>query len=92
MTQRAATFGVFVVNGAAMGTWIGHIAWVQAQFDLSKSTLGLVILAMAVGVIVALPLMGQAVVRLGSARATRLAGAACVLALPLPLLAPARRS
>ncbi len=88
MTQRAATFGVFFVNGAAIGTWVGHIAWVQARFDLSKSTLGLVILAMGAGVIVALPLMGQAVVRLGSARATRLAGLACVLALPLPLLAP----
>jgi hypothetical protein len=32
--------------------------------------------------------MGQAIVRLGSARATRLAGTVCCLLLPLPLLAP----
>jgi predicted MFS family arabinose efflux permease len=88
MTARAATFGVFFVNGAVIGTWVGHIPWVQDRFDFSKSTLGLVILAMAIGVIVALPLMGQAIVRLGSVRATRIAGTVCALVLPLPLLAP----
>lgn len=88
MTARMATLGVFFVNGAVIGTWVGHIPWVQERFDFSKSTLGLVILAMAIGVIVALPIMGQAIVRLGSARASRLAGTVCVLVLPLPLLAP----
>jgi MFS family permease len=88
MTQRAATFGVFFVNGAVIGTWVAHIPWIQDRFDLSKSTLGLVILAMSIGVIVALPLMGQAIVRLGSVRATRIAGTVCALVLPLPLLAP----
>jgi MFS family permease len=88
VTPRVATAGVFFVNGAVIGTWVGHIPWVQERFDFSKSTLGLVILAMAIGVIVALPLMGQAIVRLGSVRATRIAGTVCVLVLPLPLLAP----
>ena len=88
MTARMATVGVFFVNGAVIGTWVGHIPWVQERFDLSKSTLGLIILTMAIGVIVALPVMGQAIVRLGSVRATRLAGTLCVLVLPLPLLAP----
>ncbi len=88
MTPRWATFGVFFVNGAVIGTWVGHIAWVQERFDFSKSTLGLVILAMAIGVIVALPIMGQAIVRLGSVRATRIAGTFCALVLPLPLLGP----
>jgi MFS family permease len=88
VTPRAATFGVFFVNGAVIGTWVGHIPWIQDRFDFSKSTLGLVILAMSIGVIVALPIMGQAIVRLGSVRSTRLAGTACALVLPLPLLAP----
>ena len=43
---------------------------------------------MSIGVIVALPVMGQAVVRLGSARAVRLGGILCCLMVPLPLLAP----
>jgi MFS family permease len=88
MSARFATIGVFFVNGAVIGTWVGHIPWIQERFDLSKSTLGLIILTMAIGVIVALPIMGQAIVRLGSVRATRIAGTVCVLVLPLPLLAP----
>ena len=88
MRRRAATFTVFFVNGAAIGTWVGHIPWVQEQFDLSKGTLGLIILAMGAGIIVTLPLMGQAIVRLGSGRAVRLTSIACVIVLPLPLLVP----
>jgi predicted MFS family arabinose efflux permease len=71
-----------------IGTWVGHIPWIQDRFDLAKGTLGLILLTMSIGVIVALPLMGQAIVRLGSERATRLGGFACVAALTLPLLAP----
>jgi MFS family permease len=88
VTPRIATFGVFFVNGAVIGTWVGHIPWIQDRFDYSKSTLGLVILAMSIGVIVALPVMGQTIVRLGSVRSTRLAGLICAAVLPLPLLAP----
>ena len=88
MTPRAATFGVFFVNGAAIGVWVAQIPFVQDRFDLAKSTLGLILLTMSIGVIVALPVMGQAVVRLGSARAVRLGGTLCCLAVPLPLLAP----
>ncbi len=88
MTPRVATFGVFMVNGAVIGTWVGHIPWIQDRFDLSEGTLGLILLTMSVGVIVALPIMGQAIVRLGSVRSTRLGGFACVAAVMLPLLAP----
>ena len=88
MTQRAATFGVFVVNGAIVGTWVAHIPWISDRFDFSKSTLGLVLITMSIGVIVALPIMGQAIVRLGSVRATRLTAPFCTAVLLLPLLAP----
>jgi hypothetical protein len=43
---------------------------------------------MSIGVILAMPLMGQAIVRLGSARSTRLGGIVLCLVVPLPLLAP----
>jgi fucose permease len=83
-----ATTGVFFVNGAAVGLWVAQIPFVQERFGLSKSALGAVLLTMSIGVIVALPVMGQAIVRLGSARAVRLAGIACCLVMPLPILAP----
>ena len=79
---------MFFVNGAAIGVWVAQIPFVQQRFDLSKSTLGLILLTMSIGVIVALPVIGQAIVRLGSARAVRLAGTVCCLLVPLPLLAP----
>ena len=79
---------MFFVNGAAVGSWVPHIPFIQERFELSNGALGLVILALSVGVIVALPVMGQAIVRLGSLRSTRLAGLACCVLLPLPLLAP----
>lgn len=88
MSPRTATFGVFFVNGAAIGVWVAQIPFVQDRFELAKSTLGLILLTMSIGVIVALPVMGQAVVRLGSARAVRLGGILCCLMVPLPLLAP----
>ena len=88
MTPRWATTGVFVVNGAAIGTWVAHIPWVQERFDLSKSTMGLVIVGMALAVILAFPLAGQAIVRYGSERIVWVGGIACALAVNLPVLAP----
>ena len=63
MSPRWATTGVFVVNGAAIGTWVAQIPWIQERFDLSKSAMGLVITGMAIAVILAFPIAGQAIVR-----------------------------
>ena len=88
MSPRWATTGVFVVNGAAIGVWVAHIPWVQERFDLSKSAMGLVLVGMALAVILAFPLAGQAIVRHGSERIVWFGGIACALAVNLPLLAP----
>jgi fucose permease len=88
VTPRWATTGVFVVNGAAIGAWVAQIPWVQERFDLSKSAMGLVIVGMAIAVILALPIAGQAVVRHGSERVVWVGGIAMALAVNLPVLAP----
>jgi fucose permease len=88
MTPRWATTGVFVVNGAAIGAWVAQIPWVQERFDLSKSAMGLVIVGMAIAVILALPIAGQAIVRHGSERIVWVGGIALALAVNLPVLAP----
>jgi fucose permease len=88
VTPRWATTGVFVVNGAAIGIWVAHIPWVQERFDLSKSALGVVLVGMALAVILALPVAGQAIVRHGSERIVWVGGIACALAVNLPILAP----
>jgi fucose permease len=88
MTPRWALTGVFVVNGAAIGAWVAQIPWVQERFDLSKSAMGLVIVGMAIAVILALPIAGQAIVRHGSERIVWVGGIAMALAVNLPVLAP----
>jgi fucose permease len=88
MTPRWATTGVFVVNGAAIGTWVAQIPWVQERFDLSKSAMGVVIVGMSLAVILAFPIAGQAIVRHGSERIVWVGGIASALAVNLPVLAP----
>jgi len=43
MSRRWATTGMFFVNGAVIGVWVSQIPWTQERFDLSKSTLGIVL-------------------------------------------------
>ncbi len=88
MSPRAATFSIFAVNGAMIGTWLAHIPWMQEQLGVSKSTLGLSLLCMAVGSLIAMPLTGQLLDRRSSASITRIATLVYCLMLPLPLLAP----
>jgi fucose permease len=88
VTPRWALTGVFVVNGAAIGAWVAQIPWVQERFDLSKSAMGLVIVGMAIAVILALPIAGQAIVRHGSEKIVWIGGIAMALAVNLPVLAP----
>ncbi len=87
MSPRAATFLVFGVNGAMIGTWIAHIPWLQEHVGVSKSTLGLCLLCMAAGALVSMPLTGHVLATRPSAGVTRLAALVFCLLLPLPLLA-----
>ena len=73
MTPRAATFAVFAVNGAMIGTWVAHIPWLQERLDVSKTTIGFALLCMAAGALVAMPLTGQILDRRESAGVTRAA-------------------
>jgi predicted MFS family arabinose efflux permease len=87
MNPRLATFLVFGVNGAMIGTWVAHIPWLQDQLGVSKSTLGLCLLCMAAGAVVSMPLTGLILDRRPSASVTRWASLLFCLLLPLPLLA-----
>src|SRR3954451_4044810 len=88
MTPRWATTLIFFANGAAVGTWVAQIPWVQHRFGLSKTEMGFVILGLSIAVITAVPVAGQAVARRGSERVARVGGLGCALAVNLPLLAP----
>jgi len=87
MTPRLATFLVFGVNGAMIGTWVAHIPWMQEHLGVSKATLGLCLLCMAAGALVAMPLTGHVLDRRPSASVARWTTLVFCLMLPLPLLA-----
>lgn len=87
MSPRVATFLVFGVNGAMIGTWVAHIPWLQDHLGVSKATLGLCLLCMAAGAVVAMPLTGLILDRLPSASVARWSTLLFCLMLPLPLLA-----
>jgi len=63
-----ATYAAFIANGFAFASWAARIPQVRDQLELSASELGLLLLAIAAGSLVALPLAGIIVARLGSRR------------------------
>jgi predicted MFS family arabinose efflux permease len=63
-----ATYIAFIGAGFAFASWASRIPQVRDQLQLSAADLGLVLLAIAVGSIVALPLAGAIVQRITSRR------------------------
>ena len=87
MSPRWATAGVFFVNGMGVGTLLSHVPYLQERLDVSKGVIGLCLLAMAAGALVAMPIAGQILERRPSARVVRVAACAYPVALAFPLLA-----
>ena len=80
-----ATYAAFMGSGFAFASWASRIPQVRDQLHLSPARLGLVLLAIAAGSLVSLPLAGPLVHRLGSRRTV--AGMAVVLAVGLAMAA-----
>jgi MFS family permease len=70
---RRATFAVFAVNGFLFANWIPRIAEVRDRLGASEGRMGLALLAVAAGALVAMPLVGPLADRIGSRAATVLA-------------------
>lgn len=66
---RRATYIAFIGSGFAFASWASRIPQVRDRLDLTPASLGLVLLAIAVGSLIALPLAGVVVHRFGSMRA-----------------------
>jgi MFS family permease len=85
---RWAVAAVFLANGMVIGSWAAHIPLAEARLGIGHASLGLALLAMAVGALFAMPLTGAFIARLGSAKVTRVSTLVFCLSLPLPVLAP----
>jgi MFS family permease len=85
---RRATTLAFLLIGILWGSWAPHIALVKERLDLTAGVLGLALLAAACGTLVALPLTGGLIARVGSGPLMRGLAAPVALTLLLPALAP----
>ncbi|MGI4844650.1 MAG: MFS transporter [Janthinobacterium lividum] len=65
---------VFLLNGAGIGLWAAHVPIVQARAGIDLATLSMVLLTIAAGALLAMPLMGGFTARWGTRRMTLLAG------------------
>lgn len=85
---RLATAVMFFVSGAAIGTWAAHVPFVRDRLDVSTTTIGFCLLAMAAGSVLAMPLTGRELQHRSSRQLTRLGALLVPLTGTLPLLAP----
>jgi len=53
---RRATYTMFFADGIGFGIWAGHIPAFKQKFQLSDSSLSIVLLAVAAGSIISMPL------------------------------------
>jgi predicted MFS family arabinose efflux permease len=82
---RRATSAIFLVCGTATSCWAPMVPFAKARLGLDDGRLGLILLALGAGAIVAMPLAGLSIHRWGS---RRVIVAASLIACPvLPLLA-----
>ena len=84
-TGIRATYAAFIGSGFAFASWASRIPQVREQLHLSPARLGLVLLAIAAGSLVSLPLAGPLVHRLGSRRTVTVM--VLILAVGLTLIA-----
>ena len=64
----AAVYAVFILSGFAFASWASRIPQVRDALELTPRSLGLVLLAIAVGSVISMPLSGVVVGWLGTAR------------------------
>ena len=86
--HRRAVATLFFLNGAVLASWVPHIPAVQMRLGLRESALGVALLGMAAGALLAIPLAGWAIPRVGSRRVVRISGLLFCATLLAPLLAP----
>ncbi len=84
---RKAVLCIFFLNGFVLSSWIPYIPVIKHHFDLGEALLGMTLLSMALGAVIAMPLSGFLCSRFGSRFVTILSGVLFCCLLPIPILA-----
>jgi fucose permease len=84
-----AVYAVFIASGFAFASWAARIPQVRDALELTPRSLGLVLLAIAAGSVISMPLAGVVIARLGTARTVSVM--ACIAAVGLAAAAVGAR-
>lgn len=85
---RAAVATLFFMNGLLFASWVSRIPSIRESLGLGHGALGVVLLAVAFGALVAMPLAGWCASRFGSHRVSQVTAILYGAALPGLALAP----
>lgn len=85
--HRVGVSVLFFANGFAFGTWVAHLPLFKSRLALSDGALGFALLAASAASLVAMPLVGALVARVGSRWPCGAASVLATAALGLPFLA-----
>jgi predicted MFS family arabinose efflux permease len=85
---RLATRAMFLICGTVTASWAPQVPLAKARLAIDDGVLGLALLGMGAGAMVAMPLAGFLAARFSSRLITALGGLVICLSLPLIILAP----
>lgn len=68
--NRIAANIAFFLNGFIYANWVSRLPRIQEQYHADNGTIGIVLLAMSLGAVVAMPFTGWAIIKNGSRRLT----------------------
>lgn len=85
---RWAVFSIFLLNGIIIGAWVPHVPLAKDRLGVGPAVLGLALLAIATGAVIAMPIAGALINRFGSARVTLVMGILFAIFFFGPTLAP----
>lgn len=84
---RLAIFSLFLIHGLIVSTWASRLPLIQQRLGIGPGQLGLLLLASAIGALLAMPLTGKLLGRFGSKPVALVSSIAFCLSLPLLALA-----
>ena len=85
---RLAVATLFFLNGSLFATWVARIPAIQAARGFSHGQLGLALLVVALGAMVAMPLAGRMAARFGSGNVCKFSALLYAALLPTLAVAP----
>lgn len=88
LKQRISTRLAFLAAGIAMSAWAPLVPYVQARLSLEQGELGLLLLCLGIGSVIAMPISGMLASRFGCRRVVLWSGACTCLVFPVLAFAP----